>query len=156
MGTYFHVQEKCVLMSINSINSVSLYQYYYTINKKQKSKLTGEKDPVEIEMISVSKDKKETKETSYQDRPWADLMYQLNISFNPDPKDDIADIKNALAHLIQGIDDEELTQEVEGLVDYVENLYLNYQKNSLGSIDMSATLGAQLNNLSILNQANLL
>ena len=31
-------------------------------------------------------------EEDYTKRPWADLMYQFNLSFNPDPKDDIEDI----------------------------------------------------------------
>ena len=47
-------------------------------------------------------------ETSYSQRPWADLMYQLELSFNPDPKDDIQDIKDELAKLTKGVADDEV------------------------------------------------
>ena len=83
-------------------------------------------------------------------------MYQLDIQFNPDPKDDIEDIKEELAKLTLGMDDEELSKEVSDLRSYVENLYLNFQSNNVGFARNTTTLNAQLNNLAMVNQASLL
>ena len=90
------------------------------------------------------------------DRPWADLMYQLNLEFNDDPYDDIQDIKAELSSLVAGLNDDELEKEVSDLRNYVENLYVDFQQNYSGSIDTSSLLTNQLNNLSLLNRANFL
>lgn len=164
-------------MSINAISSLSIYEYYYRINKEDESK---KKSPLEREMkqygltptdnealnvamlqkakeLEKQQKAQEEKETSKLDRPWADLMYQLNIPFNEDPSDDIQDIKNELALLLRGIDDEELTREVRDLEDYVESLYISFNRNNQTNIiDSSALLYNQLNSLSVLNKANLL
>ena len=162
-------------MSINAINSVSLYEYYYTINrdtkKKKSSPLADEMKeygltPTDNEQLNIAmleraknadKDKKddEKNDTSYSSRPWADLMYQLGISFNPDPKDDIEDIKNKLTKLTAGVADEELNNEVNDLKHYVDRLYLDFINNSSGAIRSGDTLAQELNNISMLNQVNL-
>lgn len=161
-------------MSINAISSVSLYEYYYKINKDEQEK---KESPLEREMreygltptdneafnamlLAKAKSLKEAqnspKEIPYSARPWADIMYQLNIPFNEDPKDDIEEIKKELSELVRGIDDEELEKEVKDLESHVENLYLGFQSRSVGTFDNSMSLSIQLNNLSMLNQANLL
>lgn len=163
-------------MSINAISSVSLYEYYYQINREDERK---KKSPIAVEMeeyglkptddealnVAMLKRAKElsalkesqsqTSEVAPSERPWVDLMYQLNLPFNDDPKDDIQDIKDELALLIRGIDDEELSKEVKDLEKYVENLYLNFEQSSIGALDSSIVLNSQLNNLSMLNRANL-
>jgi len=164
-------------MSINAISSVSLYEYYYTINrddeKKKKSPLADEMKkygltPTDNEAYNAmmlerakmlerqQQIQQNPQEIPNSERPWADIMYQLNISFNTDPKDDIEDIKEELDKLIKDVDDDELTKEVKDLKDYVEDLYINFQNNYSGNINTSLTLTAQLNNLSMLNQVNLL
>lgn len=160
-------------MSINAISSVSLYEYYYTINKneekKKESPLADEMrkyglTPTDNEALNAAmlqrakqtseESSNEKQEIPYSQRPWADLMYQLGLEFNPDPKDDIDDIKDELSKLTQGINDDELNKEVKDLEKYVENLYLNFENNYSTTFDASSTLSAQLNNLSMLNQAN--
>lgn len=160
-------------MSINAISSVSLYEYYYTINRDEKKKKSS---PLEAEMrkygltptdnetfnialLNQAKrmernSQEEEKESSPANRPWADLMYQLNISFNEDPAQDIQDIKDEVAKLVKGFDDEELQKEVLDLEDYAQQLYINYKKNSLGGINTSDLLGSQLGNMSMLNKVN--
>ena len=98
----------------------------------------------------------EEEEIPYSERPWADLMYQLGLSFNPNPKDDIQDIKDELTKLTKGVTDDELNKEVKDLESYVENLYLKFTQNSSGTIDFTTPIGSQLNNLSVMNQVNLL
>ncbi|MBQ8634671.1 hypothetical protein IJ425_00775 [bacterium] len=162
-------------MSINAINSVSLYEYYYKINKdeqeKKESPLAKEMreyglTPTDNEDLNIallrraqqlkSAESEESKEIPYSQRPWADIMYQLNIQFNPDPKDDIQDIKDELALLMKGVEDDELNKEITDLESYVENLYISFEQNYSSKFDNSAMLNAQLNNLSMLNQVNLL
>lgn len=162
-------------MSINAINSVSLYEYYYTINDNKKRKSSPlEKEmkkyglvPTDNEQVNIAmlqkarekekaKNEKETKsEASHSERPWADIMYQLNISFNDDPADDIVDIKEKLDFLLKGIEDEELEQEINDLENYVEKLYLDFDRISLKTYN-KATLTTELNNLSTINRATLL
>ena len=161
-------------MSINAISSVSLYEYYYQINKDEQKKkesplveemrryglVPTDNEQLNIQLLKNAKEAKEAqntpKEIPYSDRPWADLMYQLDIQFNPDPKDDIEDIKEELAKLTLGMDDEELAKEVNDLRNYVENMYLNFQTNNVGNSRYTTTLNAQLNNLAMVNQASLL
>jgi len=162
-------------MSINAINSVSLYEYYYTINKDSKKKKSSpiademkeygltptDDEQLNIAMLQRAKNMQnqnnsQENETSYSNRPWADLMYQLNLTFNSDPKDDIQDIKEELTKLTKGVTDDELDKEVKDLESYVENLYINFVNNSGASVNSQNTLGAELNNLSMLNKVNLL
>lgn len=161
-------------MSINAITNVSLYEYYYKINKdeqkKKESPLADEMrkfglTPTDDENFNIillqnakrALQKDEQKETiSYSDRPWADIMYQLNISFNEDPKDDIEDIKDELAKLTVGLNDNELNQEIADLEDYVERLYLNFQSNNVSGFQNKSSINMQLNNLAMINQVNLL
>ena len=162
-------------MSINAIGSLSLYEYYYQINKdeekKKESPLADEMrkyglKPTDNESLNIAllnrarqaeqKEEQEASPASYADRPWADIMYQLNIQFNEDPKDDIKDIKDELQKLTFGMDDEELNKELKDLEDYVEKLYINYQSNNAGGLDFTNTLTSQLNNLSMINQISLL
>ena len=163
-------------MSINAVNSVSLYEYYYTINrdkqKKKSSPIAKEMQeygltPTEDEQLNIAllqkaknqqnlKNPQEEREIPYSERPWADLMYQLNLSFNPDPKDDVQDIKDELAKLTKGVSDDELDGEVRDLETYVEKLYLAFEKNSSESTALGGVLNSQLNNLSMLNQVNLM
>ena len=162
-------------MSINAINSVSLYEYYYTINQENKKKKSSpiaeemekyglvptDDEQLNIAMLQRAKNiqtngNPQEREVPPEERPWADLMYQLGLDFNKDPKDDIQDIKDELTKLTKGVDDDELNEEVKDLENYVENLYLNFIKNTIASLELSNTLGNQLNNLSMLNQVNLL
>lgn len=160
-------------MSINAISGISIYEYYYKINKEEQEK---KQSPLEREMqkygltptdnetlnIILLKKAKEAKEEEKGEtqlpnssRPWADIMYQLNIPFNPDPKDDIDDIKDELAKLMVGMDDDELRQDITDLEDRVERLYVDFQQRNVKSFDNSFTLSTQLNNLSMINQINL-
>jgi len=162
-------------MSINAISSVSLYEYYYKIHKEQEKKesplademrkyglVPTDNETINIQLLQNAKKAKSNeeaqtnKEIPYSDRPWADLMYQLNISFNEDPKDDIDNIKEELALLTKGMNDEELNKEIKDLENYVENLYINFQQNYSTSIAKSVTFDAQLSNLAMINQVNLL
>ena len=163
-------------MSINAISSVSLYEYYYTINSKDKNKKTSEiaeemkkygltptdNEQRNIELLEKAKKAKEDEKTDdkekdipYSKRPWADLMYQLGISFNSDPKDDIKDIKNKLSELVFGMTDTELINEVKDLQYYVERVYKNFMNGSLGSIRSANVIAGELNNLSVQNQVKL-
>lgn len=164
-------------MSINAISSVSLYEYYYQINKDEQKKkesplaeemrryglVPTDNEQFNIQLLKNAKEAEKangkentSQEIPYSDRPWADLMYQLDIQFNPDPKDDIEDIKEELAKLTLGMDDEELIKEVKDLEAYVENLYINFQTNNVGNVRNTTTINAQLNNLAMINQASLL
>ena len=160
-------------MSINAIGSVSLYEYYYSIHRKEEKKESPlademrkyglnptDNENINIAMLKRAKDLEKQQNIQEQeipnsDRPWADLMYQLNIPFNEDPKDDIEEIKKELAELVHGMDDEELEKEVRDLESHVENLYLGFQNRNAGGIDNSMSISIQLNNLSMLNQVNL-
>ena len=164
-------------MSINAISSLSLYEYYYRINKDEQEK---KKSPLEDEMrkyglvptdneklnIQLLQNAREAKrneqseeddEIPYSQRPWADLMYQLNIQFNEDPKDDIEDIKDELSLLLKGLSgDDELRQEIRDLENYVENLYINFQQNYSTNLYKGSAINAHLNNLAMINQVSLL
>ncbi len=162
-------------MSINAITSVSIYEYYYTINenskKKQESILADEmkkygltptdNESLNLAMLNRAKRSENqdnissSQEVPKSQRPWADLMYQLGINFNDNPRDDIQDIKDELEKLTRGIDDDELNKEIDDLEKYVENLYLNFEQSYSTNIDSSTVLSAQLNSLSIINKANL-
>ena len=96
----------------------------------------------------------EKSDKSYSNRPWADIMYQLNIDFNDNPADDIVDIKEKLNFLLNGIEDEELEKEINDLENYVEKLYLDHDRISSG-FNRSETLTSQLDNFSIINRATL-
>ncbi len=161
-------------MSINAISSVSLYEYYYTINnnkeKDKKSPLADEMKrygltPTDDEVLNAAmlqrakqakeaqnSEAKENKE-SKTDRPWADIMYQLNLSFNDNPLDDIEDIKDELAKLLSDIKDDELEQEITDLEDYVEKLYITYTKNNVSS---KSLLTVQMNTMSNLNKVRMI
>ena len=55
------------------------------------------------------------------------------------------------------MDDEELNKEIADLESYVERLYLNFQSNnSSGILRGASSINAQLNNLAMINQVNLL
>ena len=162
-------------MSINAITSLSLYEYYYQINKdkkeKEESPIARELreygiEPTDSEQLNIAMLKKAKEVEENQDngltadipnseRPWADIMYQLNLTFNDDPRDDIEDIKDELQLLLRGLNDEELEREIEDLESYVEDLYVNFNKNYGNLTDFSNVLSSQLNNLSLLNRANL-
>ncbi len=176
-GNFIIVTRRVIIvMSVNAINSVSLYEYYYTINQENKKKKASpiaeemkqygltptDDEQLNIAMLQRAKNVQKNnnqstnEEKSYSERPWADLMYQLGLTFNPDAKDDIQDIKDELTKLISGVADDKLNAEVKDLESYVENLYLKFSQNSLGSVDTSNTLGSQLNNMSMLNKVNML
>lgn len=164
-------------MSINAIGSVSLYEYYYQINndEKQKKKTSPleremreyglaptDNEDLNIALLKQAKMLEQAKQDTQKEdipnskRPWADIMYQLNIPFNDDPEDDIQDIKDELAKLMRGLDDEELSKEIHDLEDRVERLYINFQQNYSGTIDNSNILNYQLKNLSMINQVSLM
>ena len=135
-------------MSINAITSVSLWEYYYKINREDEKKQTSplieemqkyglkptDSDELNIAMLNRAKylqqnANESSKEIPNYQRPWADLMYQLNLTFNEDAKDDIQDIKDELAKLLYGVSDNELEEEIKDLVGYVEDLYISFEKN---------------------------
>lgn len=176
MGNIAHVARGIeTTMSINAISSVSIYEYYYKINKEKQEKESPLADemrkyglvPTDNESLNIqllqnarnaqkTSTQEESQEIPYSDRPWADLMYQLNISFNEDSKDDIEDIKEELALLMRGMDDDELHQEIKDLENYVERLYLNFQQNYSVGYTNKIDLNSQLQNLAMINQVNLL
>lgn len=162
-------------MSINAISSISLYEYYYSINKDEKKKTSPleremreygltptDNERLNIAMLEKAKDiqreidNQSSNTISFSDRPWADVMYQLNLSFNEDPKEDITDIKEELQKLLIGIEDEELNKEITDLEKYVEELYVSFSATYSTSIDTTSTINMQLNNLAMLNRSSLL
>ena len=164
-------------MSINAISSVSLYEYYYRINKEEEKKkesplademrkyglVPTDNEALNVQLLKNAQEAKRNQEAQqnqeipHSQRPWADLMYQLNIQFNDDPKDDIEDIKDELALLLRGMDDdEELNKEIKDLENYVERLYLNFQQNYSKDISRASSINMHLNNLAMINQVNLL
>ncbi len=157
-------------MSISPISSLSIYEYYYSINRKKNSPIAKEleqygikpsdDDTKNIIMLQRAQalnqeNEQSTQSISYQDRPWADLMNQLNISFSEDPKEDIENIKKELNKLLVGVADEELESEVSDLINYAEGLYVDYQNMNLKSFDTSATLSTQLNAIANYNIASI-
>ena len=164
-------------MSINAIGSVSLYEYYYQINNDDKEKkkpspleremkeyglVPTDNEAVNVAMLKQAKMLEQSKQRIDEEdipnskRPWADIMYQLNIQFNEDPQDDIQDIKDELAKLMQGLNDAELSKEINELEQRVERLYISFQQNYSGGFDSSNILNMQLKNLSMVNQIGLL
>lgn len=141
-------------MSINAIGSVSLYEYYYTINKKEDTSKTDsviddkEAKKAQEKIETDNKDDK-TQTISPKDRPWADLIYQLGLSFNDDPKQDIVDIKTELNNLVLGLDDKELQSEVQDLISYVDKMYHNFESSFTSNSD---SLSTQLSMMSLINQ----
>lgn len=158
-------------MSISPVSSLSIYEYYYSLNRKKASPINRELEkyglkPTDNEALNISmleRAKAQERANSAQseeeslpsERPWADLMNQLNIPFNEDPSDDIQDIKKELSKLLNGVSDEELETEVSDLVKYVESLFVDYQKLNLTSIDTSQSLTSQLNTIATYNIARL-
>ena len=160
-------------MSINAISGLSIYEYYYRINReddKKESPLADEMKeygltPTDNEVVNAAllrqaKALEESKQDSgtssdipNSERPWADIMYQLNIPFNDDPQDDITDIKRELNYLTNGIDDEELSKEITDLESYVENLYIDFQNNYSTTFNTSTALYSQLSNMALMNRA---
>ena len=169
-----HTKDSVRTMSVNAITSLSLYEYYYRINTDKKEKKESpiarelreygieptDNEQINVAMLKKAKEVEEnqgkdsTSDIPNSDRPWADLMYQLNLPFNDDPQDDIQDIKDELQQLIRGMNDEELEREIEDLQSYVEDLYVSFTKNYAQGVDLSGALSSQLNNLSLLNRAN--
>ncbi len=162
-------------MSINAINGISLYEYYYKINKDKQDK---DKSPIAQEMkeyglaptddeslnIAMLKRAKELQNTSKkgdddyipnEDRPWADIMYQLDLSFNENPVDDIDDIKEELQNLMIGVTDDDLIEDIKQLESNVDEMYIDFRNNAAVDITYN-TLGMELNNLSMLNRANII
>ena len=149
-------------MSINAISSVSLYEYYYKINKYEGTpKELKNKDikPINDEAESaksknVQKTSEENKEVSEQkeNRPWADIMEQLGLSFNRDPKDDIIAIKYALDKLVKDIDDTELLADIKDLDDYIKSMYIAYHNNDYDSSKVSFSLSRELEGISAINK----
>lgn len=160
-------------MSINAISSVSLYEYYYQINntkqKEEESQTAKElkklgitpsdNEKVNIALLEKAKQAQEEesnnviKEATYKDRPWADIMNQLGLSFNNDPKDDIQNIKSALSDLVRGIDDEQLLADVKDLDDYVKSMYITYYNNDFDASKVSNSLSMELEGISAINKA---
>lgn len=158
-------------MSISPVSSLSIYEYYYSLNRKKASPVAKEleeyglkatdNDALNIAMLQRAKAQERTNASgeeqseSYSDRPWADLMNQLNITFNENPADDIEDIKKELSKLLRGVSDEELETEISDLVDYVEDLYVDFRNLNLNSIDTSQSLTTQLNTMATYNIASI-
>lgn len=164
-------------MSINAISGVSLYEYYFKINKEEEKKkesplademrkyglVPTDNESLNIQLLKNAKELKRQQETQqnqeipHSQRPWADIMYQLNIQFNEDPQDDIDDIKDELALLLKGMeDDDELNQEIKNLQNYVERLYLGFQQNYSPDTSRTSSINMHLSNLAMMNQVNLL
>ena len=140
-------------MSISAINSVSLYEFYYQINRPSRK----ETDKVSEDETNKNKGKENTDAESYKEipkseRPWADIMRQLNLSFNADPKDDIVAIERELVSLLTGINDKELENEINELISETKTMYSEFNLIQTGQINK---LSNELENLSTLNKANL-
>ena len=163
-------------MSINAISSLSIYEYYYQINRKEDEKKESplademrkyglnptDNEVINAAMLRQAKALEESRQgaNAAQDipnseRPWADIMYQLNIPFNDDPKDDIDDIKRELAYLTNGLDDEEFSKEIADLESYIEDLYIDFKNNYSTTFDASTTLYSQLSNMALMNRATI-
>ena len=146
---------------------MSVYELYWNPITKKKSPLADEmekyglkatdNEALNAQMLKNARamnkeDNSQNQEVSYSSRPWADLIYQLDLTFHTDPKDDIDEINDKLDELLSGInDDEELTNEIEDLRSYVSQLYVDYQSISSSSIDTSQSLTTQLNNIAVMN-----
>ncbi len=149
-------------MSINAISSVSLYEYYYKINKSEETP----KEPKNTDIKPIGDEAENTvnknaqiepedkKEVSGQEqnRPWADIMDQLGLSFNIDPKDDVKAIKSALNNLTKDIDDAELLADIKDLDDYVKTMYITYYNNDYDSSKVSSSLSKELESISAINK----
>lgn len=149
-------------MSINAISSVSLYEYYYKINKSEET----QKEPKNTDIKPIGDEAENTvnknaqiepedkKEVSGQEqsRPWADIMDQLGLSFNIDPKDDVKAIKSALNNLTKDIDDAELLADIKDLDDYVKTMYITYYNNDYDSSKVSSSLSQELESISAINK----
>ena len=163
-------------MSINAISSLSIYEYYYQINRKEDDKKESpladelkkygltptDNEVMNAALLRQAKALEESRQEAgtsqnipNSDRPWADIMYQLNIPFNDDPKDDIEDIKRELAYLTNGMDDEELSKEITDLESYIEDLYIDFKNNYSTTFNTSTTLYSQLSNMALLNRATI-
>ncbi len=158
-------------MSISPISSLSIYEYYYSLNRKKSSPINKElekygikpsdNEALNISMLERAKAQEranqaaDKEDSSPSERPWADLMNQLNIPFNENPSDDIQDIKIELNKLLNGVSDEELEEEVSDLVKYVESLFIDYESLNIKSIDTSESLTTQLNTIAAYNIARL-
>ena len=149
-------------MSINAISSVSLYEYYYKINKSEETP----KEPKNTDIKPIGDEAENTvnknaqiepedkKEVSGQEqnRPWADIMDQLGLSFKIDPKDDVKAIKSALNNLTKDIDDAELLADIKDLDDYVKTMYITYYNNDYDSSKVSSSLSKELESISAINK----
>ena len=81
-------------------------------------------------------------------------MSQLNIPFNDNPADDIQDIKRELQDLISGVaEDKELQAEVDELISYVQDLYVDFKNINLTTFNTDSTLTSQLNAIATYNIA---
>ena len=161
-------------MSINAISSVSIYEYFYKINENNKKKSPIEKElkeygikPTDSEELNIAllkqakslentQNNQTSQEVPYSQRPWADVMYQLNLPFNENPRDDIQDIIKELSQLTKGVNDSELEQDVKDLEDHVKSLYLSFEQSYLSNTTTINTLDSQLGQLALMNQVNLL
>jgi hypothetical protein len=161
-------------MSISAISSVSLYEYYYKINKEKEKKkesplademrkyglVPTDNEALNVQLLKNAKEAKkqetqQNEEIPHSQRPWADIMYQLNIQFNENPQDDIDDIKAELALLSKGMTDDELDQEIKDLENYIEKLYINFQQMHSPNISKTSSVNMHLNNLAMMNQISL-
>lgn len=148
-------------MSVNAINNLSLYEYYYKINNNNKSKKSAvekiNEDNIRENIQNVKENNTQTQEISKQDRPWADVMYQLNLTFNEDAKDDIQDIKVELDKLLKQADnDEELSKDIKDLENYVQNLYIDYKNTTAGTVNLNNSFTDELNAMSMMNKVQML
>ena len=154
-------------MSVNAISSVSLYTYYYQINKtdeqEEESKTAKELKklgitPTDSESKNVAllkeaqkaqeEDAQNQKTVNSNERPWANILEQLDITPNSNPKDDIKDIKYALNRLYNGLEDEELMNDINNLVEYVENMYTTYYNNDYDSSSVITSISKEVEGLS--------
>lgn len=161
-------------MSISAISSVSLYEYYYKINKEKEKKkesplademrkyglVPTDNEALNVQLLKNAKEAKkqetqQNEEIPHSQRPWADIMYQLNIQFNENPQDDIDDIKAELALLSKGMTDDELDKEIKDLENYIEKLYINFQQMHSPNISKTSSVNMHLNNLAMMNQISL-
>lgn len=141
-------------MSINAISSVSLYEFYYRINRPSRKDVSSvsEDETTKKEVEEEKEEEKDSREIPADERPWADIMHQLNLAFHANPKDDIVAIEHELVMLSSGIQDEELKNEIDELISETKTMYSEFDLLQTGQINK---LDNELKNLSTLNKVNL-
>ena len=123
-----------------------MYEYYFSINNDTKVKKEEEKNN--------DKAPQKPQDIPPSERPWADLMYQLGLTFSKDAKDDITRIQVALKELEKEINDDEASKEIDEIIKSVDNLYTQFI-NPNTTTTKSHNLANELETISYVNWQHL-